>query len=224
MPANLTAAECARAIGISTVTFLTLVRQGKITKSQTQFYDIDVVMAECKKNLSPDRPSKILNPIEYAARVKQPPFKRTPTGAIVKPSTPTEPTEQPPVNSDQPPPPASSPPPTQFISKPQSYSEIRTAREKVKLQADTMMLLELKQNKLVDTNYLRKALGDLVITLKTRLLGMASELAPEVAVISDASVCQDVIQRYVLEALTEISQWTPPEVISDEEVDQEIAS
>lgn len=75
--------------------------------------------------------------------------------------------------------------------------------------ARTTLEVQKLQGKVIDTDVVKREIGDLISNAKRRLLAMGNALAPELASESDPAKCQAIIEAEVHDALTEISQWEP---------------
>ncbi len=75
--------------------------------------------------------------------------------------------------------------------------------------ARTTLEVHKLQGKVVDTDLVKREIGDLISNAKRRLLAMGNSLAPELATESDPAKCQALIEAEVHDALREISEWEP---------------
>lgn len=182
---KLSAAACARALGITDVRLYNLHRDGRIPRNEDGSWHLDKVRAACTETLDKRQGSKVLNTASPYSGKAAPA-----TAASQPPDTPLEVTGDP-----------------DDYTHPNgelNFNKIRTKHELLKLKTTELELSE-REGTLVDSERVKHEWGAMVLSVQSRFLLLPAKLAPRLAVITDVREIQAAIDKEVRLALTELS-------------------
>jgi hypothetical protein len=86
----------------------------------------------------------------------------------------------------------------------QSYTEVKTRREGVRLMRDQVELKRLL-GELVDTTQVRREIDTMINNVKPKLLALGHKLAPRLALESDAAKCKEIVDAEIREILEDLA-------------------